>query len=161
MIMMTKKPSSELAGYKMLSAVPVAGLVFLLVSATPLPPPPPPPPPPSAAAITSDENEVPFVVVEEMPMYPGGDAELLKDISAMTVYPESAKQNNIQGRVIIKFCVTSKGTVSQVSILKGVEASLDNEALRVVSNLKKFIPGRQGGKAVPVRYMVPITFTLK
>lgn len=103
----------------------------------------------------------PFVVVEEMPMYPGGDVELLKYIGEHTQYPEVAKENNIQGRVIVRFCVTAKGGVSQVSILKGVDPELDKEAIRVVSELPAFKPGKQGGKPVPVWYMVPITFTLK
>ena len=103
----------------------------------------------------------PFVVVEEMPMYPGGDVELLKYIGEHTQYPEVAKENNIQGRVIVRFCVTAKGGVNQVSILKGVDPELDKEAIRVVSALPAFKPGKQGGKPVPVWYMVPITFTLK
>jgi periplasmic protein TonB len=109
----------------------------------------------------AEAEEVPFVVVEEMPMYPGGDAELLKYISEHTNYPEVAKENNIQGRVIVRFCVTAKGGVSQVSILKGVDPELDKEAIRVVNTLPAFKPGKQGGKPVPVWYMVPITFTLK
>jgi periplasmic protein TonB len=103
----------------------------------------------------------PFVVVEEMPMYPGGDVELMKYLMANTVYPEIAKENNIQGKVIVRFCVTAKGGVSQVSVLKGVDPELDKEAMRVVSTLPLFKPGKQGGKAVPVWYMVPIAFTLK
>jgi protein TonB len=103
----------------------------------------------------------PFVVVEEMPSFPGGDTELLKYIADHTVYPEVAKENNIQGRVIIRFCVTAKGGVSQVSVLKGVDPELDAEAIRVVNTLPPFRPGKQGGKPVPVWYMVPITFTLK
>jgi periplasmic protein TonB len=108
-----------------------------------------------------DPEAVPFVVVEEMPMFPGGDPELLKYIAEHTNYPEVAKENNIQGRVIVRFCVTSKGGVSQVSILKGVDPELDAEAIRVVNTLPAFKPGKQGGKPVPVWYMVPITFTLK
>ncbi|HSL86372.1 MAG TPA: energy transducer TonB, partial [Bacteroidales bacterium] len=103
----------------------------------------------------------PFIVVEEMPMFPGGETELLRYISDNTVYPEVAKENNIQGRVIVRFCVTSKGSVDQISVLKGVDAELDKEAMRVVSTLPPFRPGKQGGKPVPVWYMVPITFTLK
>jgi len=103
----------------------------------------------------------PFVVVEEMPMFPGGDVALLQYISDHTNYPEVAKENNIQGRVIVRFCVTSKGGVNQVSVLKGVDPELDTEAVRVVNSLPAFKPGKQGGKPVPVWYMVPITFTLK
>jgi protein TonB len=108
-----------------------------------------------------DPEATPFVVVEEMPMFPGGDIELLKYIGEHTQYPEVAKENNIQGRVIVRFCVTSKGGVSQVSVLKGVDPELDAEAIRVVNSLPPFKPGKQGGKPVPVWYMVPITFTLK
>jgi len=103
----------------------------------------------------------PFVVVEEMPMFPGGEIELLRYIFEHTNYPEIAKENNIQGKVIVRFCVTSKGGVNQVSVLKGVDPELDAEAMRVVSTLPTFKPGKQGGKPVPVWYMVPITFTLK
>jgi TonB family protein len=139
-----------------------------------LPPPPPPPPPPPAKQsgelketnkVTEeksfDESEpAPFVVVEEMPMFPGGDSELLKYIAENTNYPETAKVNNISGRVIIRFCVTPEGGVSLISVLKGVDPELDAEALRVVATLPTFHPGKQGGKPVPVWYMVPITFTL-
>ena len=71
------------------------------------------------------------------------------------------KENKIEGRVIIRFCVTEKGSVNKISILKGVDPELDAEAIRVVGTLPLFNPGRQNGKAVPVWYMVPITFTLK
>ena len=103
----------------------------------------------------------PFVVVEEMPMFPGGDIALLKYVADHTQYPEIAKENNIQGKVMVRFCVTPKGGVSQVSILKGVDPELDKEAMRVVGTLPAFKPGKQGGKPVPVWYMVPINFTLK
>ena len=96
-----------------------------------------------------------------MPMFPGGDAALLKYIAENTIYPDSAKAQNIEGRVIVRFAVTTEGTVSMTSILKGVSPDLDNEALRVVKSLPKFKPGKQGGRVVPVWYMVPITFTLK
>lgn len=135
-----------------------------------MPPPPPPPPPKSESsgenkAVTeesaSDAEEVPFVVVEQMPMFPGGDVELLKFIGENTMYPEAAKAQNIQGKVIIRFCISSKGNVRQISVLKGVSPELDAEAIRVVSTLPKFQPGSQSGKDVPVWYMVPITFALK
>jgi protein TonB len=108
-----------------------------------------------------EAEQAPFVVVEEMPTFPGGDAELLKFIGEHTQYPEIAKENNIQGKVIVRFCVTAKGGVSQVSVLKGVDPELDKEAMRVVTTLPPFKPGKQGGKPVPVWYMVPIAFTLK
>ena len=109
----------------------------------------------------AEAEQTPFVVVEEMPMFPGGDPALLAYIAANTQYPEIAKENNIQGKVIVRFCVTSKGGVNQVSVLKGVDPELDKEAMRVVTTLPTFKPGKQGGKPVPVWYMVPIAFTLK
>jgi periplasmic protein TonB len=110
---------------------------------------------------SSPEQEVPFVVVEEMPMFPGGDSTLLAYISKNTKYPESAKTNKIQGKVIVRFCVTSKGGVDRISVLKGVNPELDAEAARVVATLPQFKPGKQGGRSVPVWYMVPIDFSLK
>jgi protein TonB len=112
--------------------------------------------------VTTDVDAAePFVVVEEMPMFPGGEQALLAYIGEHTQYPEVAKENNIQGKVIVRFCVTSKGGVDKVEILKGVDPELDKEAIRVVKTLPTFKPGKQGGKPVPVWYMVPINFTLK
>ncbi len=112
--------------------------------------------------VTEDVDAAePFVVVEEMPMFPGGEQALLAYIGEHTQYPEVAKENNIQGKVIVRFCVTSKGGVDKVEILKGVDPELDKEAIRVVKTLPTFKPGKQGGKPVPVWYMVPINFTLK
>jgi len=107
------------------------------------------------------EEAEPFVVVEEMPMFPGGNDELMKYLSDHTIYPEVAKENNIQGKVIVRFCVTPKGGVDRVEILKPVDPELDKEAIRVVKTLPAFKPGKQGGKPVPVWFMVPINFTLK
>jgi protein TonB len=112
--------------------------------------------------VQEEEAEAePFVVVEEMPLFPGGDVALLQYIAEHTQYPEVAKENNIQGKVIVRFCVTSRGGVDKVSVLKGVDPELDKEAMRVVQTLPAFKPGKQGGKPVPVWYMVPINFTLK
>jgi len=110
------------------------------------------------------EEEAPqevFVVVEEMPSFPGGDAELFNFIYSNINYPEIAKENNIQGRVTLRFCVTYKGTVDQVSVVRGVDPSLDEEAIRVIKMLPLWKPGKQGGKPVNVWYSVPINFELK
>lgn len=106
-------------------------------------------------------EDEPFYVVEEMPMFPGGDAAIQAYIGANVVYPEVAKENNIQGRVIVKFCVTPSGAVDQVSILKGVDPELDAEVVRVVRTLPKFKPGKQGGKPVPVWHTIPVFFKLQ
>ena len=107
------------------------------------------------------EEIAPFVVVEEMPMYPGGDVELLKTIQNAIVYPERAKENNVQGRVFIQFEVTATGSIGRINVLRGVDAELDAEAVRAVRTVTGFRPGRQGGVAVPVWYQVPITFQLR
>lgn len=105
-------------------------------------------------------NEVPFIVVEQMPLYPGGDAELLNFIKNNTKYPEAAKAEKIEGRVIVRFVISTEGRAEAISVLKGVHPLLDAEALRVVSKLSGWKPGMQGGKAVNVWYMVPVNFSL-
>lgn len=103
-------------------------------------------------------TDIPFVVVEQMPSYPGGDAELLKFLSENVRYPEEAKKNGIGGRVIIRFVVTTEGKAEGISVMRGVDPLLDAEAVRVVGLLNGFQPGMQSGKKVNVWYMVPITF---
>jgi|WetSurMetagenome_2_1015567.scaffolds.fasta_scaffold08688_2 TonB family protein len=105
-------------------------------------------------------GEEPFIVVEEMPMYPGGDGALLKYIAENTNYPEEARALKIEGKVIVRFIVTKEGNTDGISIIKGVNPLLDNEAVRVVGTMKGFSPGTQGGKPVPVWYMVPVNFVL-
>jgi protein TonB len=108
-----------------------------------------------------ESDEEPFVVVEEMPVFPGGDEALLKYIVENVKYPEASKNNKTEGKVIVRFCVTAKGNVDKLSVLRGVADDIDAEALRVVKTLPDFKPGKQGGKEVPVWYMVPINFALK
>jgi protein TonB len=116
-------------------------------------------------AVTSADKEVmkegAYQKVDEMPLFPGGDTALLKYIGDSTRYPKEAKIKAIQGKVITRFMVKADGTVSDVSVLKGVDPLLDHEAARVVATLPKFTPGKLKGKNVPVWYMVPITFRLK
>jgi len=165
MIMMTKKRTSAIANIKLFLVVPVISLVFLAISAckenTKMPPPPPPPPPVEIKEEVQEAEAEVYTIVEEMPEYPGGIDALLKYVYANTVYPEIAKENNIQGRVIVKFCVTAKGGINQISIFKGVDPELDKEAMRVVKTITSFKPGKQGGKPVPVWFILPINFTLK
>jgi TonB family protein len=106
------------------------------------------------------KNGEAFVVVEEMPMYPGGEEELLKFLAVNTNYPEAARNEKIQGKVIVRFIVSASGDAEEAVVLKGVHQLLDEEAVRVVSLLKGFIPGKQGGQAVDVYYMVPVNFSL-
>jgi protein TonB len=107
-----------------------------------------------------DEN-VPFFSVQEMPEPAGGEKGLYKFIADNTKYPEKAMENNITGKVFVRFCVTSIGAVDQVSILKGVDPDLDAEAMRVVKIFPPFKPGKQDGKPVPVWYRVSINFQLQ
>jgi periplasmic protein TonB len=103
-----------------------------------------------------------YVQVDEMPVFPGGDNALLKFIAENTKYPEEAKKNNVTGKVILRFIVGTDCMVSHVTLLQGVDPLLDAEALRVVSSLPKFeTPAKVNGRAVPVYYMVPITFALR
>lgn len=182
MIMMTKKRTSSVANIKLLMVIPVIVFVSFAISAytdfseagksvtqnysSEMPPPPPPPPAESDSrnvnSVVEEKSGVkPFVVVEEMPYFPGGEKALVEHIERNTNYPEKAMKKGIQGKVIVRFCVTAEGGVSTIGILHGVSSDLDAEAIRVVRTLPKFKPGRQGGKAVPVWYMVPIAFILQ
>jgi TonB family protein len=105
-------------------------------------------------------NEAPFVVVEKMPTYPGGEAELMKFIKANIKYPEEAKTEKIQGRVILRFIINTEGKAEAISVLRGVHPLLDAEAIRVISMLNGWNPGTLGGKPVNVWYSAPVTFSL-
>lgn len=102
----------------------------------------------------------PFIVVEEMPEFPGGLPALMKYVGENLRYPDVPMENNVEGKVTIKFCVTAKGGIDQISVLKSVDPELDKEAMRVVSTLPAFKPGKQGGKPVPVWFMLPIAFKI-
>ena len=107
-----------------------------------------------------EETKV-FDVVEQMPSFPGGDAELMKFLSTHIKYPVVAEENGIQGRVIATFVVERDGSISDVKVIKSVDPSLDKEAIRVLQSMPKWIPGKQNGSAVRVKYTVPVTFRLQ
>jgi len=111
------------------------------------------------ADIVPVEPEI-FIRVEEMPEFPGGEGALLSYIAKNTVYPEEAIINNIKGRVTLKFVVNPDGSVGKIDILRGIDPLLDQEAIRVVSTLPRFKPGKQNGIAVPVWYSVPVNFRI-
>ena len=149
-------------------------------------PPPPPPPPPEVIEIVEDEVEIEneieiedtesdedevieieeeddeefFMVVENMPEFPGGDLGLMKYIQKNVRYPAIAKEYNITGKVYVSFIVDKSGSVTNVKIVRGVDKNLDAEAVRVVKSLPKYKPGKQRGKAVRVMFTIPINFTL-
>ena len=150
------------------------------------PPPPPPPPPSEVIVIVEDKVEIVdeakiettesdekvaieieeesdeefFMVVENMPEFPGGDAGLMKYIQNNVKYPPIAKEYNITGKVYVSFIVDKSGSVTDVKIVRGVDKSLDAEAVRVVKSLPKYKPGKQRGNAVRVMFTIPINFTL-
>jgi TonB family protein len=117
-------------------------------------------PPSTGIGIAGELPTEVFVVVQEMPVFPGGDSTLMKFINSNLQYPKNAKEKNIQGRVILRFCVTYEGKIAQVGVLRGVDPELDQEAIRVIKMLPLWKPGRQGGKPVNVWYSVPVTFAL-
>ena len=107
------------------------------------------------------EGEEVFYIVEEMPEYPGGEMALRQYMATAVKYPDDAVKKGIQGKVYVTFVVSKDGTVADAKIARGVDPSLDTEALRVVNNLPKWKPGKQKGQAVNVSYTVPINFKLQ
>jgi TonB family protein len=107
------------------------------------------------------QEKVIFQVVEEMPEFPGGMAEAMKFLAKNIKYPVAAQQAKIEGRVIVQFVIERDGSVSDVKVMRGVNPELDAEAIRVVSMMPNWIPGKQRGKAVAVKYTMPIMFRLQ
>lgn len=109
-----------------------------------------------------EEAPIPFALVEEKPKFMGGDANTFsKWVNSHLQYPEIAKENGIQGRVTLQFTVNTDGTVSNVTVLRGVDSSLDKEAVRIVSSSPKWTPGKQRDRAVKVSYTFPVIFQLR
>lgn len=115
---------------------------------------------PQTAAKDNTEEQV-FTVVEEMPEYPGGMSEFMKFIAQNIKYPADALQGKVEGRVIARFVVCKDGSISDIEIMRSVSPSLDAEAVRVLKLMPKWKPGRQRGRAVPVKFTVPVTFRLE
>jgi len=107
---------------------------------------------------TSDNK--PFVHAEVMPSFPGGDVALMKWLQDNLIYPAIAIEQNIQGRVTLRFVVTADGSIDDVQVLKGLDPSCDKEALRVMKKMPKWNPGKQNGKAVSVYYSLPVVFKI-
>ncbi len=107
-----------------------------------------------------EENKV-FDIVEQQPLFPGGPAALMKYLSENTKYPVVAQENGVQGRVIVQFVVEKDGSISDVHVLRGVDPSLDKEAVRVVKSMPRWTPGKQNGITVRVNYRVPVLFRLQ
>jgi protein TonB len=106
------------------------------------------------------ENKV-FDVVEQMPSFPGGQSALMQYLQSNVKYPVVAQENGVQGRVVVSFVVERDGSITDVQVVRSVDPSLDREAQRVVRSMPKWIPGKQNGQAVRVKYNVPVSFRLQ
>jgi TonB family protein len=134
---------------KLIALVPILGTAIVL----------------QAHTATVDIHEKPqqtidrvYDIVEQMPQFPGGPQGMFRFLSETVKYPEKAKKAGLSGRVIVTFIVEKDGSISHPEITKGISEELDAEALRVVSAMPKWVPGRQNGKAVRVKYILPVTF---
>lgn len=107
------------------------------------------------------EKEEVFRAVEQMPRFPGGEAELMKYLSSHINYPTMAMENNVQGRVVVQFVVTKTGKIGEVKVVRSVDRDLDKEAVRVCKTLPDFIPGKMNGQPVNVWYTLPVSFKLQ
>lgn len=112
---------------------------------------------------TKEEEKAPEVhtIVEQMPVFPGGEAALLAYIASHVKYPEIAKEQDVQGVVQLRFVVLENGSIGEVQVVKSLESHCDAEAKRVVKTLPRFVPGKQQGKAVRVWYTLPIRFQIQ
>lgn len=113
------------------------------------------------SSTVEEESETVFVVVESMPSFPGGEAALIKYLSDSIKYPETARVNKIQGRVILQFTIGETGQITDVQVVRSVSPELDAEAVRVIQSMPRWIPGKQRGKTVAVKYTLPVTFRLQ
>ena len=116
---------------------------------------------PIAPPEEEEEEQVIHIRVEKMPEFPGGQDALNRYLVRNIKYPLLAQENGIQGRVVCQFVVNSDGSIVDISVVRGVEESLDKEAIRVNQSMPKWTPGRQGGKSVRVKYTLPIRFKLQ
>ncbi len=111
--------------------------------------------------VTQVEAEKIYDVIEQMPQFPGGESELMKFLSNNIKYPVIAQENGIEGKVIIGFVVSKTGDISDIKVLRSLDPSCDKEAIRVVKLLPRWIPGKQNGVNVNVRYTLPVSFKLQ
>jgi TonB family protein len=173
-IMMTKSRTQKFARLKLMLVLPLAFSMMLVISCGPDVPvqqekevlesqtdapneadvPPPPP------KIQKDEPKKTFTVVEVMPEYPGGVNEMMKFLAENIKYPTVAKENGISGKVYVTFIVEKDGLIGDITILRGIGAGCDEEAIRVIKMMPKWKPGTQRGQAVRVQYNLPIKFAL-
>lgn len=106
-------------------------------------------------------EEKPYTYVEQMPSFPGGETEMLKYLGKNIRYPAAAQRAGVEGLVVLSFVVSKTGEISDIQVVKNLGAGTDEEAMRVVKTMPKWTPGKQNGRAVPVRYTLPVRFTIK
>ena len=159
------KQSTRFARIKAIVVLPLAVSIVMIYAISckqvndPVAPPPPPPPPPPPTEVAVSGEEV-FTVVENMPQFPGGEEARIKYMMENLKYPEAAKKEGLQGTVYVSFVIGKDGQIADAKILRGIGKACDAEALRVVSEMPKWIPGTQKGQAVRVQFNMPIKFTL-
>lgn len=106
-------------------------------------------------------EEKPYTYVEQMPSFPGGETEMLKYLGKNIRYPAAAQRAGIEGIVVLSFVVSRTGEISEIEVIKKLGGGTDEEAMRVVKTMPKWTPGKQNGRAVPVRYTLPVRYTIK
>ncbi|MGE5418668.1 MAG: energy transducer TonB [Chloroflexota bacterium] len=114
----------------------------------------------SGSEMNAQSADEVFVVADEMPIFPGGQKALMESIYSHIIYPADARSKNIEGKVTVRFVINKEGKAEQVSITKGLCASIDKEVMNAITKIPKFIPGKIAGKAVSVWYAVPVTFRI-
>lgn len=116
---------------------------------------------PNKGKIAQEEEVKPFLIVEQMPEFPGGPEDLMRYIKEHTVYPQMARETGISGTVFVQFVVGKDGRISDVRILRGIGGGCDEEAVRVVKSMPSWKAGKQNGVTVPVYFKIPIKFSFK
>lgn len=110
--------------------------------------------------IIKNNGDTTYIIVEQMPEFPGGQSELFKYLSSSVKFPPEAKNNGIMGKVFINFTIDKDGSIQNIRVIKSVHTILDNEALRVINSMPKWTPGSHKGKKVRVNYNIPINFII-
>ena len=166
--MIYSEKTSKWGRMRYLLVVPLIGLIGLIASCTDtsVPPPPPPPPPPISSTNTtskapdSDANMV-YKEVEVMPEFPGGMEEMMQYMIQSIKYPKELQESGVSGKVFVQFVIDTEGKVDQVEVLKGLHEQLDAEAVKVISGMPDWTPGKKDGKNVNVELVLPIAYTLE
>ncbi len=110
--------------------------------------------------LEAEKKDIVFTSVEQIPQFPGGEKALFLYISKSLYYPKMARENEVQGKVFVEFIIEKDGSISNIKVLRGIGSGCNEEAMRVLSRMPKWLPGKQNGAAVRVKYIVPVIFKL-